>query len=143
MVDGLHCLRHYGVIGSDYDDRKVSHLRTAGTHGGKCLMSGSIEECDLLTVRENHVVCSDMLCDTSGLTCDYIRLTDVVEQGSLSVVDVTHHCDYRRSRCEILCIFILLFLLYGLSKLRSYKFNFVSEFFSYKHKRLGVKSLVD
>ena len=97
MVDGLDCLRHYAVVRSNNDDRNVRHLGTTGTHRRKGLMTRGIKECDSLSIRKLHIIRTDVLGDTTGLTCDDISLTDIVEKRCLTMVNVTHHSDYRRS----------------------------------------------
>ena len=141
MVDGFHGLRHYGVVGRDYDDGKVSHLGSAGTHRGEGLVSRGVEERYPLSVRQHHVVGTDVLRDSSGFSGNDVRFPDIVEQGRLSVVDVSHHRNDRRSRNELPVIFSLLF--YGLGKFGCHEFHFVAEFLRHEHERLGIEPLVD
>ena len=72
--------RHHGVVGSDDDDGDIGNLSTTGTHGGKRLMTRSIKECYLASVLKLNVVCTDVLCDTTSLTCDNVCLAYIVEQ---------------------------------------------------------------
>ena len=97
MVDCLDGLRHDCVIGSDDDDCKVGHLCSAGTHRREGLVTRGVEEGDVSSVRELHVVCTDVLGDTTGLTGNHISLADVVQKGCLTMVDVTHDGNHRRS----------------------------------------------
>ena len=97
MVDCLDGLRHDCVIGSDDDDCKVGHLCSAGTHRREGLVTRGVEEGDVSSVRELHVVCTDVLGDTTGLTGNHISLADVVQKGCLTMIDVTHDGNYRRS----------------------------------------------
>ena len=80
VVDSLNSLWHNRVIGSDDDDRYIRHFGTAGTHCGKGCVSRSIQESDVLSVFEFHIVCTDVLCDTACLSSDHIGITDMVEQ---------------------------------------------------------------
>ena len=96
MVDGFYCLRHYGVVGCDDYDCKVGHLSTSCTHGCEGLVSRSVKEGDSLPVRKLHVVRSDVLGDTARLTGDHIGLADIVKEGSLTVVNVSHDRNHRR-----------------------------------------------
>ena len=80
MVDCFLCLRHDVIIGSYNNNGDIRYFRTTGTHSGKRLMTRSIEECDTASVLQLHIICTDMLCDTSGLTGNHIRLTDIVKQ---------------------------------------------------------------
>ena len=61
-------------------------------------MTRRIEEGDLLAVLELHFVSADVLGDATRFSRDHVRLADVVEQGGLTVVDVTHHGDDRATR---------------------------------------------
>ena len=61
----------------------------------------SIQECYMTAVLERYVVCTDVLGDTASLTGDYVSLTDIVQQRSLTVVDMTHHRNNRRTWNQI------------------------------------------
>ena len=80
MVDGFLCLRHHVVVSSHNDDGNIRSFGTTGTHGGKRLVARSIEECNLTSVVQRHVVGTNVLCDTTRFTGNHIRLTDIVEQ---------------------------------------------------------------
>ena len=80
MVDSFLRLRHHIIIGSNNNDNHVCHLCTTGTHSGKCFVPRSIEERNLTSVFQFHVVSTDMLRDTTGFTGNNVRLTDIVEQ---------------------------------------------------------------
>ena len=143
MVDCLDCLRHHGIVSRNDDDCKVCQLCSTGTHGGEGLVSRCIEEGNLPAVAEDHIVGSDVLCDTSGLSCDYIGLADVVEQGSLAMVNVSHHGDNRRPCHEIFLPVRLAVLIDFIGELGSHEFDLVSEFLCYEHESLGIEPLVD
>ena len=102
MVDGLLGLRHHVVVGSDDDDGDVGHLGTTGTHGGEGFVTGCVEEGDDTTILQRHVVGTDVLRNTTGLTGNHVGLADVVEQRGLTVIDVTHHRHNRGTRLQIL-----------------------------------------
>ena len=142
VVNGLHGLRHHGIVGCDYDDGQVGHLRTAGTHRRKRLVSRGIEECDSTTVVERDVIGTDVLGDTTGLTGDYIGLTDVVEKRSLTVVYVTHHGYDRRTLHEILFLILLYCRINLLGNPGRYELDLIAELFCHQHERLGIESLV-
>ena len=65
---------------------------TARTHGGKCFVTGGIEERQVLAVDLN-TVCTDRLRNTACFTCGDIGVSDRVKQRGLTVVDVTHDTD--------------------------------------------------
>ncbi len=80
MVDGLHCLRHDGIVGRNYDYTQVGDLCATGTHGGERLMARGVEEGDMPSVGQFHVVSPDVLGDASGLARNHIGLAYIVEQ---------------------------------------------------------------
>ena len=143
MVDGLDGLRHDAVVSRNDDDRKVSHLRTTGTHRRKGLMARSIKECDTLSVRKLHIICSDMLGDTTGLTGNHISLSDIVEERSLTVVYVSHDSDYRWTREEIFLCILSFSLSDGVSKVCRNELDFIAELLGNKNKGLCIETLVD
>ena len=79
MVDGLLCLRHHVIIRRYNNNRNIRYFRATGTHSGKRLMTRSIQERDTAAILQLHVVGSDMLRDTTGLTGDYVRATDIIQ----------------------------------------------------------------
>ena len=100
VVDRLDRLRHDAVIGSHHQNHDVGDFRTAGTHGGERLVTRGVDEGDLLVVVIDDR-CTDVLGDASGLGLGDARLADRVEQRRLTVVDVTHDRDDRRTRLEV------------------------------------------
>ena len=143
MVDCLDGLRHHCVIGCDNDDGQVGELGTSCTHRREGLVSRGVEEGDLPAVGENHVVCSDVLCDSSGLSRDHIGLADIVQQGSLAVVDVAHHCDDRRPGLEVLLPVRLAVLIDFIGKLGGHELHLVSELLGDENEGLRIEPLVD
>ena len=143
VVDGLDGLWHYRVICGDDDNGDVCHLGSAGTHSGEGFVSRRVEECYPLSVRQYHVVCTDVLRDSSCLSGDHVGFPDVVQQGGLSVVDVSHHGHYRRSWYEVAIILGIVLLGDGLVHLRCDEFYFVSELLRHQHEGLGIEPLVD
>ena len=80
MGNGLTGGGHHAVVGCNDDDGDIGDLGTAGTHGGKCLVTGSVEEGDLSAVAQCHVVGTDMLGDATSLAGNHVGVADVVEQ---------------------------------------------------------------
>ena len=106
MGNGFLGLRHHIVIGSDDDDGDICHLGTTGTHGGERLVTWRIEESDVLAVLHLHVVCTDVLRDTTSLTCNHVGLANIVEERSLTVVNVSHHGDDWCARNKVFWIIL-------------------------------------
>ena len=103
VADGLDGLRHHAVVCRDNQYRDIGDMRA--THCGECLVSRCIEEYDLLSVDHN-LGRADMLRDAAGLGGGDVGLTNRVEQGGLTMVNVSHDGDDRCSRLEIF-LFIL------------------------------------
>ena len=141
MIDGLHGLGHDGVVGGYDDDDQVGDLGTAGTHGGEGLVTGGVEEGDAAAVGELDVVGSDVLGDAAGLTCDDVGLADVVQQGGLAVVHMTHDGDDGRTLdqvCGIVHLLLYLVLCVGCDEL-----DLIAELLGHEHQGVGVQALVD
>ena len=82
-----------------------------------------------------------MLGDTTSLTGDNVRIADIVQQRSLTVVHVTHHGHYRGTLNEIGGIIIL--LADGLYHLGTGIFGLKAKLVGNDIDRLGIESLVD
>ena len=108
MVDCLNGLRHHAVVCCYYQNCNIGRLCTTHTHCSKCLMSRSIQECDLLTI-DLYGICTDVLGDTTGLAGGNVGRTDCIQQRSLTMVNMTHNTDYRRSCNHIVLILFFLF----------------------------------
>ena len=143
MVDSLYCLRHHIVIGSDNDDGDISEFCTTGTHCGERLVTRSVEECYLLSRLCLHLVCSDMLGDTTGLACYDVSASDEVEKLSLTMVNVTHDGDDRSSWYEVLRVVRLVVLSKSLLNIDACELDGETELLSNDGKDLSVKTLVD
>ena len=116
MVNGLDRLRHDTIIRCDDEHRDIRRLGATHTHGGKCLVARCIEEGNDTVLAINldlDLVGTDGLCDTTGFLCRHVCLTDGIEDGGFTMIDVTHDADNRRSRDELL-IRILDIILYKL-----------------------------
>ncbi len=107
VVQGLDGLWHHAVVGRHDEDRDVGDLCTAGAHGGERLVARGVDEGDravLALVLDVHLVGTDVLGDAAGLALDDVLVADRVEQLGLSVVDVTHDGDDRRTRLGVLVL---------------------------------------
>ena len=101
MADSFHRLRLYAVIGRHDENRDIRHVSASRTHGRKCLMTRRVEEDDTLTVMCD-LRRTDMLSDAARFAGSNAGMADLVEKRSLSVIDMSHDSDDRRSRSEIL-----------------------------------------
>ena len=96
MLNGFDGLRHDTVVCSNHKDSNVSDLGSAGSHVRKSGVTGSIEESDG-SFRKVNLVGTDVLGDAAKFLSGDVGFSNVVEKGSLTVVDVTHDCDDRWS----------------------------------------------
>ena len=65
VADGFLCLGHDSIIGSDYQNNYVGHVGPAGTHGGKGLVAGRVQEHHVL-IAVVVAVGADRLGDSAG-----------------------------------------------------------------------------
>ena len=108
MVDCFYRLGHYAVVCRNNQNCNIGRIRAAHTHCSERFMSGCIQEGNRLTI-DLYGVRTNMLRDASCLAVCYIRLTDRIQQGGFTVVNVTHNTDDRRSGNHILVCFLILF----------------------------------
>ena len=141
MCDGLLGGWHHAVVGSNDDDGNIGHLGTTGTHGGEGLVTRRVEEGDPTAVLQFHVIGSDMLGDTTGLTGNHVGVADMVEQRCLTVVDMSHHGHDGRAAHQVVLVVILLGD--GVLHLGTYIFCGESELVGHNIDGLSVESLVD
>ena len=142
VVDGLNRLWHDSIVGSDDDDGDIRHFRTTCTHSGKRSVTRGIEERDMLSVLQFDVISTDMLGDTTCLTGDDVRITDVVQERSFAVVNVTHDGDDRATRLHVFIVdhLVGINLLHHFSR---YILGRKTELFGHEVDGLGIETLVD
>ncbi len=141
VVDGLDRLRHHAIVGRHHQDHDVRHLGAASTHGREGFVPRRVQEGDVPTVRQLHMVGADVLRDAPGLAGHHVRLADVVQKRCLAVVDVPHH---RNDGCPRLQIFrSILRDFYLQLVVVGDEFDFVAEFICHELDRVGVEPLVD
>ena len=108
MVQGLNGLRHHAVIRCDHKNSDVGNLRTAGTHSGKRLVTGGIDEGNSTVFSLNggvYLVRTDVLGNAAGLALNDVGVTDGIQQAGFTVVNVTHHGHNRRAHLKLFIAF--------------------------------------
>ena len=106
MVDRFDCLRHNTVIGSYYQDSDICYLCTTHTHCCERFVTGCIQESDGFAI-DLYCVSTDMLCDTACFAFCYVRMTDRIQQGCFTMVNVAHYYNYGRSFFQFGFVFFL------------------------------------
>ena len=101
VVDRLHGLGLDTVLGSHHQDGDIRDHGAPGTHGGKCLMAGGVQEGNGLAVNL-HLIGADMLGNAAGLTGGHMGVADIVQEGGLAVVHVAHNHHHGGTRHQIL-----------------------------------------
>jgi len=94
MVDGLNCLRHNAVIGSNHKHHDVCYLRAPGAHCRKGFVARGIKEYNILPFPID-LVGANVLCYSTGLGFGDLLLPDLVQYGGLPVINVTHDRNHR------------------------------------------------
>ena len=105
VADGFLGLGHHRIVGRNHDDGDVGNLGSTRTHCGKGLVTWRIQKGNVLSVGKLNAVGADVLRDSTRFTCNYVRLSDVVQKRRLTVVDVTHYSNNRGSWYEFGIVF--------------------------------------
>ena len=142
MLDRLNRLGHDTVISSHNQDNNIRRLRAACAHRREGRVARCIEERDHALVGRDRVR-ADVLRDTASFTRSHLGMADVIEQGGLAVVDVSHD---RHDRCTpyLVAAFLNFFgqqLLVHLGRID--RLRHVTELFDDERRRVLVDNLVD
>ena len=141
VLDRFFRLRHDAVVSGDHEYHDVGRLCTARAHRGERRVTGRIEERDA-TLRNLHVVRTDVLRDAARFAARDARLADVVEQRRFAVVDVTHDRDDRRTRLRVAFdvqrLLVRMFDRIGRDGLRD-----VSHLFDHQDRAVLIEHVVD
>ena len=108
VVQRFDSLGHHALGGRNDKDHDVGDFRSARAHRRKGFVAGSVEENDPSAVCLN-LIGSDMLGDSAALVLDDVRIPDRVEKARLTVVDMAHYRNNRRTGLEVFLVVRLLF----------------------------------
>ena len=90
-----------------------------------------------------HVISTDVLCYAPGLARRHVGLADVIEQGGLAVVDVTHHRHHRGARLRGTFVLRQGFLELVLQLVGADQLDFMSHLLDHQGRGVLVDHLVD
>ena len=100
MVQGLNGLRHDAIVSCNNQDCDVGYLSTTSTHRREGFVTWGVNEGDqaigTFVVRVN-LVGTNVLGNTTRFSGNDVCFADCIQQTCLTVVDVTHHGDHRRT----------------------------------------------
>ena len=106
VVDRFDRLRHHRIICSHNQNDDVRNLRPTGPHGGKGRVTRRVEEGQNLPVFRLHLVRTNVLSDPTRFARHNLGISDRIQQRGLTVVDVAHNGNNRRTRFEIFFLVI-------------------------------------
>ena len=89
VVDSFNRLRHNTVISRYDQDSDIRHRGTTGPHRSKGRVSRRIQESNLLAAFLD-LVSTDVLSNTTCFTCCYARVTQGIQEGCFTMVNVSH-----------------------------------------------------
>ena len=140
MVNCFKSLRHNTVICSNNKNNDIGNLSTASTHHSECFVTRSIKEGDFSLLCRN-LICTDLLSNTARFSCNHVCVTDCIKSLCLTVVNVTHNGNNRRTRTNT-------FFVSGIAfdngfVIQAYQVNFTVIFRSKNGCSITVNALVD
>ena len=141
MSNSLLGSRHDWVVRRNDDNHDIGNLCTTSTHSSKGFVTRSIKESNLTAILQCYTICTDMLGNTTCLTSNHIRVTDMVEQRSLTMVNMTHDSNDRSTWYKVILIINL--LANSLLYLSTYILCLEVELISNKVDSLSIQTLVD
>ena len=100
MVDSFLGLRHHAVVRRHDDDGDIGHLGAARAHLGEGLVTGSVEEGDVMTVVLDPPGADD-LGNAARFGRGDVALANLVQQRRLAVIHVSHDGHDGSARHEI------------------------------------------
>ena len=141
VIDGLLCLWHDSIIRCDNNHRDICDLRTTSSHCCKCLVTRCIKECHLASLWQCDVIRTNVLRNTTGLSCNDIGTSNKIQKRRLSMVNVPHDRDNWRAFGHVRLVIYLNFD--GLLNVCTDKIGLVAEFFRDDCNGFRVQTLID
>ena len=107
MVYRLQGLRHDAVVRRNHQDGYVRDLGAPRSHSCERLVARGVQKGDRLAVGL-HLVGADVLGDPAGLLGHDVGLTDSIEKGRFTVVDVAEDRHDRGTRLQLVGVLLIL-----------------------------------
>ena len=143
MIDGFHRLRHNTIVGCYNNNSDICYFCSTSTHSRKGFMTRCIQESNTTAVRQLHIISTNMLSDTTRFTGNHIRITDIIQQRSLTMVNVSHHRNNRWTRNPIFFVIFIFICLDCFNYISTYIFRLETELFSNNINCFSIQTLVD
>jgi hypothetical protein len=100
LRERLERLCLYAIVSCDDENGDVGNVGPTCANGRESSVTRSVDEGNFLIdtfVLVDYLVCGDVLCDTASFSRDDVGLADKIEKCRLTVVDVPHHHNDRRT----------------------------------------------
>ena len=132
------CLRHNAVVRGNNKHNNIRNLRSACAHHRKRFMSRRVEESYATLFRRNRIR-ADVLRNASELAFGNVRISYRVESFCLSVINVSHNRNNRRT--GFFCRLIACIAFDNSFIVKAYKVDCAAVFFCKKSCRIGIDGL--
>ena len=142
MRDGFLGLRHHTIICGHYQNHDVGRFGAACTHRGKRLVTRRIQESNH-AARRIDVICADVLGNPTRFARGDTGAAYIIEQGSLAVIDVTHHRDDRCARFQYQIMMRFGIHQIGIRIVQLGGLGNVSHLFHHNHRGFLIEHLID
>ena len=135
-------LWHDAIVSRHHQNHDVGCLGTTGTHCGKRFVARGIEESDH-AARCFHVVSADMLRNATGFTGSNLGTTDVIQQRSFTMVNVTHDSHDRCPRHQLGVQMLFAFFQQCFRIIQLGSMCTMAHFFNHDHGSFLIQNLID
>ena len=144
MTDCFAGLRHYGIIRSNYNYCYICDLGAPGTHGSKCFVTRSIKKRNFFSIWQLHLVGTNMLCNATCFSCYHICISNIIQQRSFSMINMTHNGNNRRTWLQFIFTILIFFYLFHFHLLfHVNELYIITKFTGHQFNYFGIKTLVN
>ena len=86
----FNCLGHHTIICSNRQNNNIGNLSTSRTHFSKRSMAWCIQEGNF-TSTCIYLISTNVLCNTSCFARSNFCTTNIIKQGCLTMINMSHH----------------------------------------------------